>query len=60
LTDYYSSNFTLISRYNWSLQDIENLIPWEREVYMTVLISNEEKKKQDLAEKQAMKEFRLQ
>lgn len=60
MTDYYSSNFTLISRYNWSLQDIENLIPWEREVYMTVLISNEEKKKQDLAEKQAMKEFRLQ
>jgi hypothetical protein len=49
----------LITQYNWSIQEIENLIPWEREVYMTILISNEEKKKQSLAEKQMAKEFRI-
>jgi hypothetical protein len=59
LTDYYSTNFTLVNRYNWSISEIENLIPWEREIYISLLLANEEKKKQETAQYQSSKDFRL-
>jgi hypothetical protein len=59
LTDYYSTNFTLVNRYNWSVSEIENLIPWEREIYINLLLANEEKKKQEIAQYQSSKDFRI-
>jgi len=37
LESYYKTNFALIQHHKWSLSDIENLIPWEREIYITLL-----------------------
>ena len=37
LESYYRTNFALIQHHKYSLMDIENMIPWEREVYVTLL-----------------------
>ena len=31
------TNFALMQHHKYSLTEIENLIPWEREVYLTLL-----------------------
>ena len=33
MTNYYKLNFDLVYHYHWSLTELENMIPWEREVY---------------------------
>ena len=37
LESYYRTNFALIQHHKYSLTDIENMMPWEREVYITLL-----------------------
>lgn len=46
MADYFSTNFTMISKYNWRISDIEMLAPWEREIYITLIAANEERKKE--------------
>lgn len=46
MADYFSTNFTMISKYNWRISDIEILAPWEREIYITLIAANEERKKE--------------
>ena len=42
-------NFSLMQHHNYSLSDIENMMPWEREIYLDMLITyiKEENKKQE-------------
>ena len=37
LESYYKVNFALIQHHKYSLTELENMIPWEREVYLTLL-----------------------
>lgn len=37
LESYYQLNFQLMQHHKYSLSDIENLIPWERDVYVGLL-----------------------
>jgi hypothetical protein len=37
LESYYKVNFALIQHHKYSLTELENMIPWEREVYLTFL-----------------------
>jgi hypothetical protein len=37
LESYYKTNFSLIQHHKYSLTEIENMIPWEREVYISLL-----------------------
>lgn len=37
LENYYKLNFSLMQFHKYSLSDIENLMPWEREIYVTML-----------------------
>lgn len=37
LENYYKLNFALIQYHHYSLWEIENLIPWERDIYVTLL-----------------------
>ena len=39
------TNFALIQYHKWSLSDIENLIPWEKEIYVNYLVKYLEKQK---------------
>jgi hypothetical protein len=37
LASYYKTNFALVQHHKWSLTEIEGMIPWEREIYVTLL-----------------------
>ena len=37
LESYYKINFALIQHHKYSLTEIENMIPWEREIYLSML-----------------------
>jgi len=35
---YYKTNFALMQHHKYSLTEIENMMPWERQVYTTLLM----------------------
>ena len=37
LESYFKVNFVLMQHHKYSLTEIENMMPWEREVYLTLL-----------------------
>tara|TARA_Y100001973_G_scaffold77315_1_gene113071 strand:+ start:75 stop:251 length:177 start_codon:yes stop_codon:yes gene_type:complete len=37
LESYYKLNFSLMQHHKYSLTEIENMMPWEREIYLTLL-----------------------
>jgi hypothetical protein len=47
LKDYFTTNFTLINNFNWNLTDLDNIIWWEREIYIKLLIDYQDQKKQE-------------
>mgnify|MGYP001185139040 CR=1 len=47
LESYYKLNFSLIQYHKYSLTEIENMMPWERDVYVSLLrnhLDDEEQK----------------
>ena len=48
LESYYKTNFALMEHHKYSLTELENMIPWERDIYLTLLQQyiEEEKLKQ--------------
>jgi len=47
LKNYYETNFALMQYHKYSLAEIENLMPWEREIYVNMLLNYLEKKKEE-------------
>ena len=45
LMNYYELNFSLMQYHKYSLTEIENMIPWERDVYVTMLQNHLESEK---------------
>jgi len=44
--NYYQTNFAMVQHHKYSLSELENMIPWEREIYIALLtnfIKEEEK-----------------
>lgn len=37
LPSFYYLNFQLMQMYNYNLSDLENMIPWERKIYVGML-----------------------
>ena len=37
LENYMQNNFSLLQHHNWSLSDIEDMIPWEKQSYIKML-----------------------
>ena len=48
------TNFALMQHHNYSLAELENMIPWEREIYLHLLMQFIEEEKQQ-AEKERRK-----
>ena len=48
------TNFSMMQHYNYSLTELENMIPWERDIYVSLLMNHvkEEKQRLDQAQKQ--------
>ena len=42
------TNFALMQHHNYSLSELENMIPWEREVYLYLLLQFIEEEKQQI------------
>jgi len=34
LQSYYTNNFSLMKHHQWGLSDLENMLPWERDIYI--------------------------
>lgn len=45
VTSYYETNFALMQHHSWSISEIEDMIPWEREIYIKYLQNYLEKKR---------------
>ena len=37
LENYMENNFSLLQHHNWSLSDLETMIPWETQTYVKML-----------------------
>ena len=37
LTNFYKTNFQLVQHHKYSLTELENMMPWEREIYLMLL-----------------------
>jgi hypothetical protein len=52
LQNYYKTNFALMQHHKYSLTEIENMLPWERFIYINLLqgyLKEEEQKARDQA-----------
>ena len=51
LANYYQMNYQLMQNHKYSLSDLENMIPWEREIYVEMLVDDikEQNKKQQMS-----------
>ena len=51
LRNYYTTNFALIQHHKYSLHELEGMIPWERDIYIALLIQHIEEENQKLKDK---------
>ena len=40
LENYYKTNFALMQHHKYSLTELDNMMPWERDVYVNLLIAH--------------------
>ena len=54
LVNYYQTNFNLMQHHKYSLNEVENMMTWEREIYIILLLKHleEEKKEQERQQQQ--------
>jgi hypothetical protein len=50
--NYYRTNFSLIQHHKYSLTELEGMIPWERDIYITMLIQYIEEENNKIKERQ--------
>jgi hypothetical protein len=59
LVNHYKTNFSLMHHHKWSLTELENLIPWERSIYIDLLQAHlkveAERQRDERAQRDAMK-----
>ena len=53
LESYYKINFALLQYHKYSLTEVENLIPWERDIYIGMLKQHLEDEKLKRKQQQA-------
>jgi hypothetical protein len=50
--NYYNSNFQLMQHHKYSLTELENMMPWEREVYISLLIAHIKEEDEKMEQRQ--------
>jgi len=48
LGNLYQTNFALMQHHKYSLTELENMIPWEREIYVGLLMRHLEEEKEKM------------
>ena len=51
--NYYKTNFALMQHHKYSLTELDNMIPWEREIYVNMLAQYLEEEKQRMEQQAA-------
>jgi|TARA_Y100000310_G_scaffold345714_1_gene468704 hypothetical protein len=49
---YYETTFAMMQHHKYSLTELENMIPWEREIYVGLLINFMKEEKERLEREQ--------
>ena len=52
LENYYKTNFAMLQHHKYSLEEIENMLPWEREIYIGLLTKFLEEEKEKVKKEQ--------
>lgn len=55
LVNYYKTNFALMQYHKYSLTELENQIPFEREIYVEMLIKHLQEEKQKAEQRRIQK-----
>lgn len=50
--NFYKTNFALMQYHKYSLEELENMMPFEREIYVSLLVQHLEEEKQRLKSNQ--------
>ena len=53
ILNYYKTHFALVQHHKYSLIEIENMIPWEKYVYLDLLSDFIKKQEQDRRDREA-------
>lgn len=48
----YETNFAMVQHHKYSLTEIENMMPWEREIYVGMLINHVKEQNEKIRERQ--------
>ena len=48
LENYYKVNFQLLQNFHYSLTELEDMLPWEREIYLIMLIEDVKEKNEQM------------
>ncbi len=52
LLNHYKTNFALMQHHKYSLTELENMMPWEREVYVSMLVQYIKEENDKIRQKQ--------
>mgnify|MGYP003338335104 CR=1 FL=1 len=50
LKNHYKTNFSLMQHHKYSLTELDNMMPWERDIYVAMLIQYIEQENQKIKE----------
>jgi hypothetical protein len=53
LANMMQTNFIMMKEHNFSLTELENMIPWERQIYIGLLVNYVKEQKENMDQQQA-------
>jgi hypothetical protein len=53
LKNYYTTNFALMQHHKYSLSELEAMLPWERDIYVTMLAQYIEEENERIKQRNA-------
>ncbi len=51
--NYYNTNFQLMQHHKYSLTELDDMMPWEREIYIKLLLQHLEEEKMKAKERES-------
>ena len=54
LKNYFETNFALMQHHKYSLEDIEHMMPWEKNIYVTLLVNYIKEENEKLQQQKAL------
>ena len=54
LKNYFETNFALMQHHKYNLEDIEHMMPWEKNIYVTLLVKYNKEENEKLQQQKAL------